>query len=961
MRKNTPLALAVSTTLGLAAAGLSSTVAAQELEEVMVTGSRIATADGFGQVAPVSVVSAEDIKLTGMTRLEDVLNSLPSVEAAQNSFISNGATGTASLDLRGLGANRTLVLFNGKRLQPGGVNTQTVDINQIPAAIVERVEVLTGGASATYGADAVAGVVNFITRRVNGLEISAGAGGYQHKNDNGYIQGRMDARGFDYPTGSTDIDGRSYTLDVLMGSDFADGRGNATVYATWREGDGVLEAQRDYSNCALSNSGTSCGGSSTAPIPNFFIAPLTSTFAGIAPTDPVTGLAYDYSQSGFYSLQLDGSLAPYNGTNIYNFAPINYFMRPDERYSLGAFVDYEVNEHFTPYMEVNYTSSSSRAQIAQSGTFYADTYFLDIDDPLIPAAFAASLASLYPGYDRFGFYIGKRNVEGGPRSEITDYDSFRLVGGTRGQLTDSWSYDLFWQLGKTASSSIYINDLFLPNLREALDSSVCGTGGALPCYNVFVPNGVTSEMAAGLSATAVATGDTSTEVMGGYVTGDLGFGLPGADNIQAVFGFEHRMERYDRIADQVYQDGALAGQGGPTPNLKGGYNVMEYFTEFSVPVLENLTLDAAYRFSDYSTAGGTDTYRVGLDWQAIDQVRVRAGYNRAVRAPNIGELFAATQIGLWGGNDPCAGDLVFTDGNGDGVDDIGAPEYTQAQCANTGVTAAQYGNIAPNPADQYNQVSGGNVNLKPEKADTITFGVVVTPIDSLTFSVDYWSIEIEDSISTLGPRLIIDQCALFGQLCSSVVRAGNGSLWQGQAGFVRNTLQNFGQATWEGVDVAASWRTDALGGSIGVNFIGTYMLTKEVLPIPTDKTTKVDCVGVISSGCFPQPEVRFTLSANYDSNEWWAAGASLRFMQGTKYEGTVDTLAQKEAGSDQVYIDLNGTFRFMENSDVVVGVRNVMDEEPPLLGGTLSTNANTVAGFYDTLGRYLFMKATLRF
>ncbi len=932
MRKNTPLALAVSTTLGLAAAGLSSTVAAQELEEVMVTGSRIAAADGFGQVAPVSVVTSEDIKLTGMTRLEDVLNSLPSIEAAQNSFISNGATGTASLDLRGLGASRTLVLFNGKRLQPGGVNTQIPDINQIPAAIVERIEVLTGGASATYGADAVAGVVNFITRRVNGVEVSLGAGGYQHKNDNTYIQGRMDARGFDYPTGSTDIDGRSYNLDVLIGSDFADGRGNATAYATWRKGDALLEGSRDYSSCALGDSGLSCGGSGTAPNPNYFLYPLGPD-----------GSYLDYDTS-FFTLQPDSSLAPFDGSNRYNFAPINYFMRPDEKYSLGAFVDFEVNEHFTPYMEVNFTSSASRAQIAESGTFFGEGYVLPGDYFLFPAAFQASLAAINPNAAAWLVYVGKRNKEGGPRAENTDYDSFRLVGGSRGQLTENWSYDLFYQLGKTASSSAYQNDLLFSAIRNAIGVDCASTPGG--CYQVFTFGGVTSTQASALGGTAIATGDTSTEVLGGYVSGDLGFGLPGADNIQAVFGFEHRQDTYDRVTDKLYTDGELAGQGGPFVSLRGGFTVMEYFTEFSVPVLDNLTLDAAYRFSDYSTAGGTDTYRVGLDWSPLDMLRVRGGYNRAVRAPNISELYTANQLGLWQGVDPCAG---------------ATPLYTQAQCANTGVTAAQYGSISFSPAGQYNQLSGGNLGLKPEKADTVTFGVVVTPMDNLTLSVDYWSIALEDTISTLGPALILEQCGLYGNLCGAITRSPQGgSLWLGQAGYVENTLQNFGEATYEGIDIAAAYRTDALGGSISVNLIGTYMLTKESQPIPTDNATKNDCVGIISSGCFPTPEYRFVLNTSYDSNEWWAVGARIRYMDKTKYVGTTDRIAADNLDTE-IYLDLNATFRFMENSDIVMGVNNVLDEEPPLLGATLTSNANTVAGFYDTLGRYLFMKATLRF
>ncbi|MDX1556035.1 MAG: TonB-dependent receptor plug domain-containing protein, partial [Xanthomonadales bacterium] len=231
------LSLAVSAALGLTTMVTAGPVLAQDqqddeagdalLEEVIVTGSRIVSEDGFGRTSPVTVVGMEDIDQYGLTRVEDFLNQLPQVEAAQNSTISNGSTGTAQIDLRGLGPNRTLVLINGRRMQPGGLYTNAPDVNQIPASMIERVEVLTGGASATYGADAVAGVVNFIMRKVDGVEFSMGWSGYQHDNDNSYIQGLMDARNFTYPTGSEGPDGEAYNFDFTMGGEFAGGRGHA--------------------------------------------------------------------------------------------------------------------------------------------------------------------------------------------------------------------------------------------------------------------------------------------------------------------------------------------------------------------------------------------------------------------------------------------------------------------------------------------------------------------------------------------------------------------------------------------------------------------------------------------------------------------------------------------------------------------------------------------------------------
>ena len=931
-------ALASTLTSGLAIGQESEE---QLVEEVLVTGTRIATEDGFGATSPVTVVTAENIQNLGFVNIEQVLNSLPSIETSQNANISNGSTGTASVDLRGLGTNRTLVLVNGRRMTAGGAQTQAPDVTQIPTIALERIDVLTGGASATYGADAVAGVVNFVTRKMNGIEIRAGYSGYRHDNSDGYSQGLLDKRGFAYPSGTEGPDGENNQIDLAMGSDFADGKGNATFYATWREQDELRQESRDYSSGALNSAGTGVGGSANAIVPNYFLAPITADGAGPG--------GYDYAQEAFVSLQPNGGFTPYDGTNIYNYAPINHFLRPLTQWTAGAFVEYKINDNFTPYAEFMYSSSQTRAQIAESGTFFAEAYFLSLDD--FPDAFAASIAELYPDRtsDDFGIYVGKRNVEGGPRSNNFTNDGFRLAVGTKGDINDQWSYDVSYLYAQTRQNSTYINDFFAPNITAVLNSDACDNG--CPGYSVFQPGGVTGEQADQLTGTGILNSQSSTEVINGFVAGEL-FTLPTASNpIQVVVGYEWRGESFDRTSDTVFAEGQLLGQGGPTPSLRGGFSVSEFFGEANIPILDGLVADLAYRYSDYSTVGGQDTYRFGLDWQPIDMARVRAGFNRAVRAPNVAELFSVNNLGLWGGVDPCA---------------TATPEYSPEQCARTGVTAAQYGNIVASPANQYNQISGGNVNLDVEEADTITIGLVLTPTDTLTVSLDYWKIEIENTIATVGAENIIRQCAENNKLCSSVNRSGSGSLWQGETGYVFNGLQNIGTNTWEGVDVAGSWMMDAMGGTFDVKLAGTYMLTKEVEILPGES---YDCVGLISTRCYPSPEWRHTLSARYDSNEWWAVTARWRYFGGVDYDGALsgkrstgaDTIAQGNLDGGESYLDLNATFRFMGDSELLVGINNVLDEDPPLVGGTLSSNANAVAGFYDTLGQYLFAQATFRF
>ncbi|HMB58938.1 MAG TPA: TonB-dependent receptor, partial [Xanthomonadales bacterium] len=674
---------AVSTALGAVAMAASGPALAQEqqevednsglLEEVIVTGSRIVSEDGFGRTSPVTVLGMEEIDAYGLTRVEDFLNQLPSIEAGENAFVINGSTGTATIDLRGLGSQRTLVLINGRRMQPGGLYSfSAADVNQIPASMIERVEVLTGGASATYGADAVAGVVNFIMRKVDGVEFSAGISGYQHDNDNGYIQNLMDERNFDYPSGDSGFDGKSYNFDLTLGSEFAGGRGNATAYLTYRTNEELRQASRDYSSCALNDPGTGCGGSANAAIPNFNFYPVLDDGSIDFDPSPISG-------TDLYSLQPDSSLVPYDGSNVYNYAPINHFMRPDDRWSGGAFIDFEINEYAIAYAELGFADDQTRSQIAESGTFFFEPYFLPLSNSLFPDTLRDSLMEYYPGTEDFAVYIGKRNVEGGPRTDILQHTSFRVVGGVKGAINDRWDYDVSYLHAETNSESIYINDFFASNVPPTVDGEVCAeTSGCIP-YEVFTYQGVTPEAAGALSATGKVGADTGTTVINGFVTGDLGFGLPAGD-IAMVAGYEYREEKFERISDLVFEEGLLLGQGGPTPSLVGKYSVDEVFAEANIPLLsdapfaQNLTLDLAYRWSDYTTTGNASTYRVGVDWQAADRLRFRAGYNRAVRAPNIGELFLAQNLGLWSGVDPCAGP---------------DPLLSPSECANTGLSASQ--------------------------------------------------------------------------------------------------------------------------------------------------------------------------------------------------------------------------------------------------------------------------------
>jgi iron complex outermembrane receptor protein len=797
--------------------------------------------------------------------------------------------------------------------------------------MIERVEVLTGGASATYGADAVAGVVNFITRRLDGVEFSAGIGSYQHNNGNKFMQGLQDEAGFEYADGSS-WDGKSYDIEFGFGSEFADGRGNATVFATWRQNQALLQGARDYSGCALNNAATACGGSGNAVVPNFAIYPFDEDGE------------LDGANSIYVGLQPDNSLG---STTVYNYNPTNYFLRPQTAWTAGAFADFEINEHAIVYLETMLANNETDGQIAFSGTFFDEAYNLPVDNSLFPANFQKSLREAFPGEDRLGVYIGKRNVEGAPRSDQLSYSSFRIVTGIKGVINESWDYDVSFLHSASNSSSIYINDFYRPTVQQAVNGEACDIDPTCIAYEVFTYQGVTSEMADALLGTATATNRSSMDVFEAFVTGDTGWGFE-AGNIVMAGGFDWLQTKYDSKSDTVYANGDLLGQGGPRPSVGGTIRAQELFVEANVPLVADrawsqmMALDLAYRYSDYNTTGGNSTYRVGLDWQVTEPFRFRTGYNRAVRAPSVAELFFPQSLGLWGGVDPCAG---------------ASPDYSAPDCARTGVTPGQYGNIGISPAGQYNALLGGNPTLDVEKAKTFTVGIVVDPMDTMRFSVDYWQIKIDDTIANVQSETSLLECIAGSDvLCENIHRGVGGSLWLGKSGWVDSITQNIGTQTWQGVDLAWAW---GIGDNWQLDLIGTYSLKKEVVPLPDAPETAYDCAGIISSVCYPNPDWRHTASATYDSSSWWAATFRWRYIGSIDYEGTVDQIANDNLDA-QNYIDLNAVFRFMDTNDVVVGVNNVFDEEPPMMGSTLSRNGNTIVGFYDSLGRYFFANVTLR-
>ena len=1023
MAKSRSLQQAVRFALATAAAGVS-VLHAQEapaptaapVEEVVVTGSRLQTPNETS-ISPITTVSAVDLQQTGLTRVEDVLNNLPMVFAGMNSTTSNGADGTSVVDLRGLGAQRTLVLVNGKRLGPGSSigGRNFSDINQVPAALIERVDVLTGGASAVYGADAVAGVVNFILNtHFEGVKVTAGYHFNQHHNgDQDGVASIVTAANDALPSSSVNT-AFGKNVAVLMGSNFADNKGNATAYVTYDNQGPALQGQFDYSACTLGPAGAAklgCKGSGTS---------ARNGAGGYFQAYPAAGGA------ALFTNTVDGTtglMRPYDFSHdLFNYGPLNFYQTPNERWTAGTFLNYDVNSHVNVYAEVMYMRNSSSAQIAPSGDFFLNT-FIPCADPLLTAQESATICTpanltaqgnptetfngvTYPGIN---MYIGRRNVEGGNRIATFITNSAREVLGIKGDFADAWRYDFYAQHATVDNNNGNLNYLSNTSIEEALNvlpgpggTAVCGgptnplgnaplvgTGtafspdGACVPWNIWHPKGVTPAQTTFLSVPLITVGNTTEYVANGSVTGDLGklgVKLPSADSgLQLNVGVEWREEATDFLPDFLSQQGSAAGSGGATLPVSGSFNVKEAFTEMRLPLAshmpaaEDLALEGGYRYSKYSLGFNTNTYKLGLEWAPVRDVRLRGSFQRAVRAPNIGELFSPTAVGLDGSHDPCAapetapGSGVLTNG------------VTAAQCARTGVTPAQFGHIGPNAAFQYNGQFSGNPNLVPEVADTYTVGLLLHPqfVPNLTVSVDYFNIKIDQRIGPVGSDAILNNCITNNIGCGAINRSPTGSLWRG-GGFTNDPNVNQGSLKTQGIDLKASYRlTMSSLGSLLFSLEGTYL--DKLITQPIAGGQSYDCVGLFGVTCGGgNPKWRHVFNATW-STPWDGLDLNLRwrhFGSDSSESATTNPFLQKTPYVPLSniaafnYVDLTGTFNLYKNIRLELGVNNIADKSPPIVVGVdcstaspagANCNGNTFPGVYDALGRYLFATITAQF
>jgi iron complex outermembrane recepter protein len=934
-------------------------------ERVEITGSRIKSLSEEG-ASPVSTITSADIKLDGNRNVESIVNNLPQAFAAQGATVSNGSSGTATVNLRNLGSNRSLVLVNGRRMPMGSPTDVAPDLNQIPAALIRRVEVLTGGASAVYGSDAVAGVVNFILDdKFQGVSLELNHSFFNHRQQNAQgvgtiIAGRSATNPAEFKVpGNVSRDGESTSFSVTLGSNFADGKGNGVVYLGYKRDNALLQRDRDYSACALGSAGATfvCGGSGTSATGRF--------------TELNGGRVFTVTDAAGTSRLYN------NGLDQYNFGPLNYFQRPSERYSAGAFANYAMNDAFRVYTEFTMHDDLTVAQIAPGGVF-GNIATIRNDNPLLSNSLRTNLGIAAPGSE-VDVVVQRRNVEGGGRRSEYRNTSFRSLVGVKGDI-GKISYDAYAIHARVIYSQNEENYFLDSRIDAALDVEPDGSGGAqcrsaaaraegcVP-YNVWRLGGITQQQLAYLQVSGFRKGSTSLEVVGANVSMDLGeFGirLPTAKaGIGLSFGAERRREELILATDSNTAAGTLSGSGGPTPGLNGGYAVSEVFGEVQVPIIEGkafaelLAAKLSARSSSYEPGERTNTFGVGLEYSPVKPVKARASFNRATRAPNLVELYLPQGNNLFDLTaDPCGGPT---------------PARTAAECARTGVSAAQYGTIQNSPAGQYNFLQGGNPQLKPETADSLTVGLVMQPIRELTVSLDYFDIKVEDTIGVISPNTTLTKCLDTGNpvFCANVQRDRLGTLWLLDDGRIKATNINIGAIRTTGIDLQANFSQRISGyGGFTFNFQGTRTSRFEVEEVPGDGT--YDCVGLYGpASCRPPtPKWRHRARAIWNSPFNADLAVTWRHIAKVSVETSSDqpllrgpfSAVEAELAARN-YLDLAVNWRPIKGLEVGVGVNNVLDKDPPLtsLAGTGVGNGNTFPGVYDALGRKIFVNASYRF
>ena len=900
-----------------------------DIEEVITTGSRIARPE-VATSAPVTVVSADDIKQSGLTDLGEVLRQISATQGSLPTLnTNNGGSGGVRYSLRGIGSSRTLLLLNGRRVVPmGNGASASPDLSHIPTAMIERIEILKDGASAIYGSDAMAGVVNIITKKSHdGVTVDL------------------------FTSDSQDTNMGNQEFSVVVGTESDKG---STVFGfTSSENFGAFMSEQPWSNTEVWAPAYFAGDDDRVEGSNCALA----CYPGGSSAPPWVRA---FGPSGSYTLGPEyGNFRAWTGTDAYNYNPVNYLRTPQEKYSFTMNSNYQISDTLSFFAEVLFSNVESKRALAF--------------EPLAPLAFfgvpAPYTADNYynmtfgPKFDADGNLDmangsavqiddwRRRMVENAQRLDDRDTNVFRLVMGLEGELSNGMNWSAFFNFGRNDADITSRGYFNLEKVRDAAGPTYFDANGDLKCgvdastnisdscvpLNIFGLDAVTPEMLQYISGDwdSYGMGENEQKNYGATISG----AVPGSDTLSFAAGYEYREDSGSTTNDGLILQGITTA--GSSLNTSGSYEVDDLFVEV-LYVKGDLEVSVASRYSDYSTFGDTTNSEVGVQYQLNDMVGLRGTFSEAFRAPSVPDLYGGTFLSYPTADDACD-------------DNTASGGQATASCQANGVPATGYvSNLVQIPT-----LYGGNPDLQPETSESWTVGAVIDPIDGLSMTIDYWSIEIENAVGTVGTTDLIRLCATQGLYCDRTFRFSSPASVEGQIIRVEDTNNNVGTETYTGVDLGISADLPSVaGGDLTLDMQATY--NEETQVVTAAGLVVEDLAGTVSQTYGMYSRWRALTKVN------WNKGAinvsyTNRYIHGVTDE--VDDFWTLEPTYTEIpevmYNDITVSYTTDSMGTVALGITNFTDEEVPFVPSAF--NANTDQENYDLFGPVINLRYNYTF
>ena len=936
--------------------GASAEQAAEADETITVTGSRIARPE-LESAMPIGVISMDAARKAGNTSAYEAI--LRDVAVGPGNGPYNSAPegqydgGMATIELRNMGVSRSLTLIDGRRRVSGAASSSAVDINMIPSGMIERIEIVTGGAAAIYGADAVTGAANIITRTdIDGLEISA-------------------------TTGTTLKGGGSKSqVSFVAGTEFSDGRGSITIGGTWMKNDPIYFHQR-YSrdtNISYQTNAANTGPDDGIPdrtirynMTNMYLQPNATIYAGgktylLAPDGSAYVGQYANGCISGCGTSRDGGDGGFPQSQYWS----DFLIAPIENYAFIGRFDYAL----TDWASFAFRADYGRSQYDAYRRPYRDDDRLTwlngaggaiarLDNPYLPDSFrevmvanALTSTPVRRSYENFG-----------QMTDYSDRESLTVSAGFEGELSGGWRWDAFWQYGRST------NDIHADNVpvasrfiaaRDVVADPVTGApvcrdaaaraNGCVP-FDIFSEAPLTAEQRDWMMATRRKHREQTQTIYGASITGSP-LALPAGD-VQAVLGVEHRREAIHNVDDNgaAPPDRELSHLGAWAPyepELKASNKVSEAYGELVVPVLRNapfayrLTVEGAYRYSNYSDFASTHTWKLGGTWMPFPELTLRAVRSRSVRVPNFGERYSARAVQEIGVRDAC---LQTT---------YNANPTREANCAilmrELGVSTP----YLPSEIGTGHVITGGSADVPPETSNSLTAGLVWQPgfLSGFDLTIDYWNIKLDNMITAVSQQNVLNLCmdlpSIDNQFCDRITRDS-----RGYAEGVDTSFMNVSESEAEGIDIGANYRTDLGSGRLSLALRASYLLNYETTTLPGVETSRI-----IYDGGYQNPRVRANLFASYSIGRWDIGLNTRLWGSAVNYTNVSDEAYERNKLPAKVYNDLNIGWAVTDKVTLRLGVNNLFDVQPPYRPRTYYQGGG---GVYDVYGRYVFGNVGFKF